>query len=1210
MNVVQIENISHRIHDPENYTHLLFTDESGIRRLGRVLPYSFSVNDLESLFRLTGCPAGIAIPDGYSFLADTSICISLSLENKTLLSTATAFEKLCTPLRALNSSGLSHLSIDGNSLLENSRDEIEMVFWGDGLLKQHPAVPPEIRAGGFAYPVSDLYMLAKAALNRDWLSEAGDIRTAKALISENYFERCKTAVENGFFSILPELEICIPDKPGFTTISGGSWQSRDAEVNHLACIASRMGWACRVIRKALGETGRPLPDTPSGTITTNPEELLQNAFKGQGGIERLLILCDVTQDQEDMIALLGELSGVIPPGLHLVLAGRKPPVFRGSQVTTLQGKTCEAVDSRLTADRVTLGWKGTGPAWFGPRCRADAEDTPISSAVHIPDEILYQEGAWRWITSHTDLHSPEVLSESLYRLGRYREALTIVPSGERVQKSKILIALGQFSEAAEILTSQNEAALLARAFRGMGQISQALDTLSKSQSPGDLPELAELYDLSGKPSSGLKPLKEGLLKAGGTVKIDIYCSLRNLEMRLGFYRDALEHAEVAVRLSREIAGSHHLIRSLQARGRTLLVLGRWRDAEADFSTATALFRDNALSMKRPVQVDLFDLQLRMGHIRQAQATLENLEGMLSRGGIPAKQMLLMLKASMGVHLGKGETAIPDALKAEETAASHGMELYSGISTLYAGILYLQSGRRNRGIDLLNKARSAGHVLGDKHLICLAEIELLLEGSLQNTTIPQDMEMEKDLSEEHLILNIIRNTEVEASFEQLLRLPSPLTACRIADRCGFPDSAKLTETILNSRENLCRQMTEEERETYLSRFTRNWDELPGEQVVKVRYPELLQKVSSWISDYNEGTADLNQLKDLLNLESVSLKQGKNLISVSRNWPLFISGKNAENLIPVLLPAAAAIASGPPPAAYSAPLSDSGSGIVGDSSAMKKIRFEIQRYAREDVPILITGETGTGKEICAREIHRLSRRRSNCFIPVDCGAIPENLMESEFFGAVAGAYTGIQASRKGLLEEADEGTLFLDELGNLPLHMQAKLLRVLDTGIFRRLGETRERRTDLRIVAASNSDMDRLLEEGLFRRDLYYRLAVIRLHLPPLRERSRDLEQLAVHFSGKTVSPAALAALREYNWPGNVRELQNVMKRAAINSGDSSIRKCHISVSSYSSHAESVVTLQEAIKNHIRKTVDSLGGNRSRAAKALECDPKTLRKYLNQ
>ena len=334
------------------------------------------------------------------------------------------------------------------------------------------------------------------------------------------------------------------------------------------------------------------------------------------------------------------------------------------------------------------------------------------------------------------------------------------------------------------------------------------------------------------------------------------------------------------------------------------------------------------------------------------------------------------------------------------------------------------------------------------------------------------------------------------------------------------------------------------------------------------------------------------------------------TVPGNNPLYCSGSGSKEVAPFLEPVAAVLATKPADSKTATKIDTLSSLIVGNSKKMKKIRFELERVAVENVPVLITGETGTGKELCAKAIHSESMRKQSNFVPVDCGAIPENLMESEFFGAGVGAYTGISNARKGLLEEADEGTLFLDEIGNLPLHMQAKLLRVLDTGVFRRLGETRERSTDLRLVAATNSHIETQIRESSFRTDLYYRISVVRIDLPPLRDRLEDIPQLVPIFTEKKISSGALDLLSSYRWPGNIRELSNVLRRASIASTGNLIQRSHVSFNTVSPLQRETCTLHEAIRLHVKNTVESFGGNRKKAAKALKCDPKTLRKYLTE
>jgi len=228
------------------------------------------------------------------------------------------------------------------------------------------------------------------------------------------------------------------------------------------------------------------------------------------------------------------------------------------------------------------------------------------------------------------------------------------------------------------------------------------------------------------------------------------------------------------------------------------------------------------------------------------------------------------------------------------------------------------------------------------------------------------------------------------------------------------------------------------------------------------------------------------------------------------------------------------------------------LIGDAPSIRRLKEAIVQVGPSDASVLIEGETGTGKELAARAIHHHSRRRSGPFVPVDCASISESLMESELFGHVKGAYTGANASEEGLIRSAEGGTVFLDEIGEIPLGMQVKLLRVMQEREVRPVGSSRSQRVDIRVIAATNRHLTEQIKHGNFREDLYYRIAVVTLEVPPLRERVEDVAILAAHFlSGvkepgapSSLDPQALERLAAYPWPGNVRELHNVIHRAAV------------------------------------------------------------------
>jgi transcriptional regulator with GAF, ATPase, and Fis domain len=298
------------------------------------------------------------------------------------------------------------------------------------------------------------------------------------------------------------------------------------------------------------------------------------------------------------------------------------------------------------------------------------------------------------------------------------------------------------------------------------------------------------------------------------------------------------------------------------------------------------------------------------------------------------------------------------------------------------------------------------------------------------------------------------------------------------------------------------------------------------------------------------------------------------------------------------------------------------IVGSCPGLVEIFKRVEKVATTDISVLITGETGTGKELIAREIHARSPRKAGPFVVVNCGAIPENLMESELFGHVRGAFTGAVATRQGKFQQADSGTLFLDEIGEMPISLQVKLLRALQERVVIKVGDSKPERCDIRVVAATHRNLDERIKTGEFREDLYYRLNVVNLHLPPLRERGDDVLVIAKFLLAKYVdeysskvkgfTPNALIAMRKYSWPGNVRQLENRIKKALVLCDRSLIGPEDLDL--FPEALEPIMSLTQAREDfqrrYILEVLERNNGNRTKTARDLGVDPRTIFRYLER
>ena len=305
------------------------------------------------------------------------------------------------------------------------------------------------------------------------------------------------------------------------------------------------------------------------------------------------------------------------------------------------------------------------------------------------------------------------------------------------------------------------------------------------------------------------------------------------------------------------------------------------------------------------------------------------------------------------------------------------------------------------------------------------------------------------------------------------------------------------------------------------------------------------------------------------------------------------------------------------------------MVGRSDAMREIFGTVERVAPTRATVLLCGESGVGKDLIARAIHHHSPRDGRPFVKINCTTLPENLMESELFGYEKGAFTGANTTKPGKFEQADTGTVFLDEIGDVPASVQVKLLRILQEREFERLGSNKTRHIDVRVLAATNVDLRAALEQGTFREDLYYRLNVLPINIPPLRERKEDIPFLADHFVKKlrkdlgtpvqSISEAAIQRLREYHWPGNVRELENVMERSMVLAAGSVLEAADIKLDlapkpRLAGFADGFLpegmTLDEYERSIIREALHRAEGNKSQAARLLGLTRNALRYRLSQ
>lgn len=1218
-------------------------DEGGDRRLARWFRTQASSAQVADWFGLVSrleIP-GIAVPDRFEEGSSGRFCFSMDasgFEAVSSIPSSTGF--LREVIRNLHDSGFLHLDLTSMPFVRmNGRDVL--LFWGDSILQPDlPDHAPEILSGAFASQAADYYGLGRLAV-----SLSGRIRKDReqspleGLHSPSPAHRAALAAELGFTDAQPALKN-LPRLPrtGVVAVTGGSLSLRDSLVNEWICAARSRGWLARVIRCSPWEKRRPLPDRPfPGSRVRTAADLLSSLFPGTSGANRLLVIDSPCHASLDLKQIVNELIDIMPPRLCFVLSsGGQMDWLEAKEIqrTELTGETEESSDLPCGVAG-SSGWPG--PSWYGSRRRGRRCGT--EPEMPIDSRSLFEEGAFRELTAEWEAGGvsridSSIAAESFFELGCPQRSLELLPDDSVEQRARALSALGRHSEAEDLLRSLGSGRttsgdlLLADILVAEARFAEALEVLGEAAEISRIERRARILDLLGKPSQALSLIDSELVAARGRERTDLLCTKSVLLMRLGFYEGAMKAVDEAVAASRSAADLSALTRSLQERGRVREVTGAWREAQEDYRMAVFHCEEHGFRFARPPHIDCFVLSTRMGLLSESEALWRAIPTVMSKSVASSGSGVLtldMLEACAGSLLGRGARALPAAERGAAAAAAMSMPLRQGLCLLYKGILMMQEGERDEAVRSLHQARSIAGLLGDRHLELLVDLAQAQAGmpveTARITALATDLGLAAEVLESRSMPAVEPGERAQA-LSALLDLPSPLRACELASLSTetLPDS--LLHRLSKTRDELLSVMSEEDAESFRI-LTRGLEPVRGTGRpvgTAVSSAEILRSFSSWASGYARGVEDLSGLARITGADEISTG-GEGEVIADSPVLLRASGRDLE-LARAIGPAAAVIAASVPfrdeprGPGYEDPFPE----IVGSSPAVTRLKERMARAAALSIPVLITGETGTGKDLVARGIHRKSRPAQGPFVPVDCGAIPDTLLESELFGARRGAYTDLRADRKGLIESAAGGTLFLDEIGNLGQAMQVKLLRVLETGRFRRLGDTTETEVVFRLLAATNSDLPLAVAAGRFRADLYYRLAVVVVHAPSLRERLQDIPDLARRFVAEMrsagtddppqITAGALRRLAMHSWPGNVRELRNVIQRAVLfgDGGPITEREIVFEEIQNSPAVPRLESIEDAVARHVHLVLESVGGNRARAAEILECDPKTLRKYL--
>lgn len=1223
----------------------------GETRIGREFAYRGSLSDIDLLLGIQNRLSTdlVLFPDEKHMIDENRICLSISADGLSPFSGKPRnFNELFEPVDELHSCGFLHLGISCDSFMIRG-DQCVLMAWGDPLLTSGGKTPPEISCGGFSCKGSDYYLLGSmlsSSTCRIW--NGNDAPNLKQLKHWNPSRRLR--IMDKLSCKIPSFTL--PPSRSCSLLRGGSWRERDIILNEFLCTAWKRGWQTAVIKCRFQESHRPLPGAVRpGNCIDSPRALIENTFPRIEGVSKLLVVDQIDYASEDLKAVLKLLSDTMTSDLAVIVSSSSDEwSIQGDNINIIQLDDPPSAASILDpAELLEAGSIKVYPFRSGSSFQFRTDIISDLELQALSTEQLHKEGSYRFLISEAEHNSikpgdHQILIDSFLKLGMFDEALNIIPDNDhstrgRVYQKKADFQLSLLSFHTAINAGADPVKLglpYVISLVETGDRDKAKALIQDSDDVESIVYLSWILDCEGKIQDALRILDEALSRTVSEKRIPLLTSKTIHCMRIGMYDKALVTiTEAKILADNSVDPDQRQICHITL-GRVLEAMGLWQDALDNYRIATSLGQESYNLNYVSRLVHKYVLEFRMGNIRLAENTLREIKSVkIARESRIYQQRISMIEAYSSVMLCKGEAAMETVNKTVAMSSELQLTLMTGICMLYKGKLLVQSGREQEGQKFLEQSKATGISLNDKHLILLADLALCYIQKPSNSESILNRARDLKLKFEELEARVILENDTfrDKAFEELLDLPAPLKACELATRFGAPDDIRLRNRLLSAFRNICEMLNEKDRSVFeiahpalqnMVQVSKENCRLPENATLRNQ----LKCLSEWIPVYTSGQVDISDLCDRFGLscsEEPPAGKPRNTIKISlpEGRMLFVSGEDTSGLS-LLEPVIASIMA----ICHShSPLKKSKEvdfpEIIARSEVMLEVKHRIRKIAGTKVPVLITGETGTGKDLVARAIYRVSGR-GEPFVTVDCGTIPENLIEAELFGSAKGSYTDSKSDRIGLIESANGGTLFLDEIGNMPLQLQTRLLRVIESGYLRRIGETVERKLDFRLITATNSDLCDRVSRGKFRSDLYYRIAVMVINIPPLRERTEDIPLLVRYFINQLAEPntkpptflkASLNSLYSYKWPGNIRELRNVVHRSMLLSSGKIIRESDISFEStipdngQGISNTSMQKLEDVITHHIYRTY-SLLKNKTRTAEALQCDPKTVAKYIRK